>query len=300
MRQPVFLFLFSLLVAPELANAHGGGLNAEGGHFNRKTGEYHCHREPCFSNQESRLNLQKPSDPALVIGTLNQDDTCNGLLPYGVPSKGDHLLCRTAYSVGFDCSSRSAAWVAYRVSPEISDSANVERSDDFRPDPELPQECRKELLDFTGAYDRGHLASSETLDGSYRMNSETFLLSNMSPQLSGFNRAIWKGLENRERKWAYRRGELYVITGPVFADRRGSTVVMGRVPVPTHFYKILFDPDEAQALSFLLPHRDLKTASLVLFRSSIDEIEKVTGIEFLSGIDDDAEEQIESNVSPMW
>ena len=77
-------------------------------------------------------------------------------------------------------------------------------------------------------------------------------------------------------------------------------MVMGRVPVPTHFYKILFDPDEAQALSFLLPHRDLKTASLVLFRSSIDEIEKVTGIEFLSGIDDDAEEQIESNVSPMW
>ena len=72
MRQLVILFLFSLLVAPELANAHGGGLNAEGGHFNRKTGEYHCHREPCFSNQESRLNLQKPSGPSPVIGTLNQ------------------------------------------------------------------------------------------------------------------------------------------------------------------------------------------------------------------------------------
>ena len=132
------------------------------------------------------------------------------------------------------------------------------------------------------------------------MNSETFLLSNMSPQLRGFNRAIWKGLENRERKWAYRRGELYVITGPVFAHQRGSTVVMGRVPVPTHFYKILFDPDEAQALSFLIPHRPLTTASLGLFRSSVDEIEKATGIDFLSSIDDDAEEQIESKVSPMW
>ena len=68
----------------------------------------------------------------------------------------------------------------------------------------------------------------------------------------------------------------------------------------SHFYKIIFDPEKAQALSFLIPHRALKTASLGLFRSSIDEIEKVTGIDFLSGIDDDAEEQIESKVSPMW
>ena len=109
------------------------------------------------------------------------------------------------------------------------------------------------------------------------MNSETFLLSNMSPQLSGFNRAIWKGLENRERKWAYRRGELYVITGPVFAHQRGSTVVMGRVPVPTHFYKIIFDPDEAQALSFLIPHRPLKTASLVFLEALLMRLKKSQG-----------------------
>lgn len=28
------------------ASAHGGGLNAEGCHTNRKTGDYHCHRAP--------------------------------------------------------------------------------------------------------------------------------------------------------------------------------------------------------------------------------------------------------------
>jgi hypothetical protein len=31
-----------LLAAPAIA--HGGGLNAEGCHTNRKTGDYHCHR----------------------------------------------------------------------------------------------------------------------------------------------------------------------------------------------------------------------------------------------------------------
>ena len=40
--------------------------------------------------------------------------------------------------------------------------------------------------------------------------------------------------------------------------------------------------------------------SVLVNNDIIDEIEKVTGIDFLSGIDDDAEEQIESKVSPMW
>lgn len=33
-----------LLFAVTRAAAHGGGLNAEGCHTNRKTGDYHCHR----------------------------------------------------------------------------------------------------------------------------------------------------------------------------------------------------------------------------------------------------------------
>jgi len=35
--------LFCILLTGT-ASAHGGGLNAEGCHTNRKTGEYHCHR----------------------------------------------------------------------------------------------------------------------------------------------------------------------------------------------------------------------------------------------------------------
>ena len=279
--------------------AHSGGLNTEGGHFNRSSGDYHCHREPCFSNQRSRVDANEINKPLFNLGLVSEGATCGGLLPFGTPNKSDHLLCRTAYSVGMDCSNRSAAWVAYTVSPQISDSANVERADDFRADDDLPRECRKELFDFSGSYDRGHLAASETLDGNFKMNSETFLLSNTSPQLSGFNRAIWKGLENRERKWANSRGKLHVITGPVFAAKVAKRT-MGRVPVPSHFYKILFDPANGETLSFLIPHKALKTVALGRFIASIDQIEKVTGIDFLSGLDDKLEGKIESQTSSMW
>ncbi|MBA3068188.1 MAG: excalibur calcium-binding domain-containing protein [Hyphomonas sp.] len=45
--KPKHLVIFActaVLAAP--AFAHGGGLNAEGCHMNRKTGDYHCHRSP--------------------------------------------------------------------------------------------------------------------------------------------------------------------------------------------------------------------------------------------------------------
>lgn len=40
---------------PTLAAAHGGGVNAEGCHNNRKTGDYHCHRAPAAAPRAATL-----------------------------------------------------------------------------------------------------------------------------------------------------------------------------------------------------------------------------------------------------
>jgi hypothetical protein len=40
----LFTLLAVALVAPTNLRAHGGGLDANGCHTNRKTGDYHCHR----------------------------------------------------------------------------------------------------------------------------------------------------------------------------------------------------------------------------------------------------------------
>jgi hypothetical protein len=39
-----FIYALFLIIFATLAFAHPGGLNSEGCHNNRKTGEYHCHR----------------------------------------------------------------------------------------------------------------------------------------------------------------------------------------------------------------------------------------------------------------
>lgn len=59
MRASIYLTLagaitLGTLPHPTPAYAHGGGLNAEGCHNNRKTGDYHCHRAPSASARVQR------------------------------------------------------------------------------------------------------------------------------------------------------------------------------------------------------------------------------------------------------
>jgi hypothetical protein len=54
-RTMVSLFLVALTSCD--AGAHGGGLNAEGCHHNRKTGDYHCHRGGAARSEPRRLSF---------------------------------------------------------------------------------------------------------------------------------------------------------------------------------------------------------------------------------------------------
>jgi hypothetical protein len=57
------------------AHAHGGGLNAEGCHNNRKTGDYHCHRAPAVIAQSG---VQQKSDAVPnKVAALPQAPTCH-------------------------------------------------------------------------------------------------------------------------------------------------------------------------------------------------------------------------------
>ena len=137
-------------------------------------------------------------------------------------------------------SNKAADWVAYRLKKQIGEG--VDRQDDFRADLSIPLQYRTTPEDYEEpVYDMGHLANSESVDGSITANSETFLMSNMTPQLGGHNRAIWKGLENRERKWANRYGEVIVYTGALYSDNP-ETIGANKVPVPSKYWKVIFNP----------------------------------------------------------
>ena len=184
------------------------------------------------------------------------------------------------------------------------------RKDDFRADTSILFGARSELVDYVSSgLDRGHLAPAGDMKRSQAVMSESFLLSNIAPQVGvGFKRHIWARLEDAVRGWVQQRGTLVVITGPVFMpeDQTVSYRVIGpgRVAVPTHFYKIVVDandPQNIQALAFLMPNESLSGRNLAEFLTAIQRIEELTGLNFLSALPETTQSTVEANAAPgLW
>jgi len=239
------------------------------------------------------------------IGSAHADalEDCSHHIKYGPPSTDAVVLCRTGYVLSHDGSRKVPRWVAYHMTKQLIAGGSVPRSDDFRADSDLPAGQRSELSDYRGSgFDRGHMAAAEDMSWDELAMSESFLLSNMAPQVgAGFNNGIWKSLENRVRKWAVDRDELYVVTGPIYRGTNIQTIGGNAVNVPTHFYKVIFDPIRVEAIAFILPNASNPTSELPTFITSVRAVEQQTGLNFHPNLEDDVEKLVEQKVQPaLW
>ena len=243
---------------------------------------------------------------AALAGEGTSDGSSRAHLSIGRP---ESVLVRTreGYVVGLDARLRIPAWVQYELkASELSGPGDRDRSD-FEPDSSLPLPARSSLGDYRGSgFDRGHMAPAADMKRSQQVMDESFLLSNIAPQVGlGFNRDIWALLETAIRGWTRDRGTLTVITGPIFEAEDGTVAyaVVGEneVAVPNAFYKIVVDVDRGETLAFAMPHEPLFGRELDEFLVSIDSLEARTGLDFLAELPDSDEERLESTpATEVW
>ena len=162
---------------------------------------------------------------------------------------------------------------------KLARAGRMKRSSKFYPDPNIPASERAELHDYArSGYDRGHIAPSADMPDR-RSQQECFSLANMVPQVPENNRGPWGKIESTVRKMAKKRGELYVITGPIF---RGSKLqrIGGQVMVPTQLFKAVYDPRRGEAGAYLIDNAENARAR----RISIAELEKIAGMDIVPSI----------------
>jgi len=206
------------------------------------------------------------------------------------------IISHSAYTIQYNEKYEQADWAAYALTSEMLTGAS-ERTDDFRPDPAVPTGSATPA-DYKGSgYDKGHLVPANDMTFSPVCMSETFFMSNMSPQVPSFNRGIWKQLEELVRKWAKDNGGIYIVTGPVLKDGGFDTIGLDRVAVPKRFFKVILDyrEPELKAVGFLIPNR--KTGeSPESYAVTVDKVEEETGLDFFPQLPDNVEEQLESRI----
>lgn len=230
-------------------------------------------------------------------------DSINGFSKtfYPKKKKRDQRINHTAFVICYDEKYEQAKWVAYRLTAQMCNNNEEERTDDFREDKNVrtgsanPDDYKK-----TG-YDRGHLCPAADMAWNHITMSESFLMSNMSPQHPQFNRGIWKKLEENVREWARKNEELYIITAGVLKDTI-KTIGTNKVAVPKYFYKIILDVcgPEFKAIAFVMPNEGSKQP-VFDYAVSIDSVECLTGINFFPALPDAIENNLESNSNiELW
>lgn len=191
-------------------------------------------------------------------------------------------LCFSSFAVMHSGLARSPLWSAEHLFGSKL-STKVERTNNFHPEERLPLDERSELADFAhSGYDRGHMANARDQDNE-QSESESFSLANMIMQDHQNNTTLFSATEDATRKLAKQKGELYVITGPLFIGNN-LKVVNGRVLVPTKIFKAIYEPSSGQGAAYLennAPGDDYQVISIA-------QLEQMAGIRLFPKMSDAA------------
>lgn len=236
------------------------------------------------------------------------------LLGYPKSTDGHQLVKHSALTLGYSEEHEQAAWVQHIVIPEV-EFANVSRTNDFRIDSLVTTGSSQEedyflkkiaadgSMEYDGfGYDRGHLAPSADFRWCQKALSESYYYSNMSPQKPEFNRERWSELESWIRSYVIDFKEaVYVVTGPVLKEGLAKQGGNG-VSIPKQFYKIVLDVEGPahKAIGFVMPNETCPYP-VSGYLTSIDSIEKLTGLDFFSSLNDQEEAVLEAmNTMDGW
>ena len=206
----------------------------------------------------------------------------------------NQIIEHTGFTLSYNESHEQADWVAYELTKDEAQANTYDRTDDFREDP-LVDEKSAQLIDYeptNSTYARGHLAPAADFKWSETAMSESFYMSNMSPQVHEFNSGKWMYLEMEVRNWADIYDGVYVVTGGILKEGL-SSIGSNKVSVPEKFYKVILDLDEQKGIGFIMPNTDIED-TFKNYAVSIDDVEEATGLDFFPLLDDKTEEKIES------
>ncbi|MCS7188246.1 MAG: DNA/RNA non-specific endonuclease [Bacteroidia bacterium] len=242
-------------------------------------------KEPLSKPKEESLGL--PSQLSLSF-TFAESPNCE-------------IVQHKYYALCYDEQNEQPRWTVHILEGEKLSKGRLRRTQDFRPDP-MVKTGSANLEDYRhSGYDRGHLVPAGDFKWDSVGMSETFFLSNMSPQIHEFNAGIWEEVESIVRQWAKQKKRLVVYTGPILSNPI-EYIGKSRIAVPGAFYKAVYwieAEKSPRAVAFLVPHAPSKRRPLD-FLVPVDSVEKLTGIDFFPRLPDSIEKEIERRVDKSF
>ena len=190
-------------------------------------------------------------------------------------------LCFEEFAVLHSGQTKTPLYTAQRLNAKMLNKAkDLKRSDKFYEEARLPEAERALLSDYRrSGLSRGHMAAAGDM-GTKFGKAQSYSLANMVPQDPTQNGKPWSQIEQDTRRYIRRaKGDVYVITGPVFSSSKPRTIGDGQVWVPDAVFKMVYDPATGQRWVHLQANKSSTKAGKPI---SYDEFVQRTGIKLIN------------------
>lgn len=237
----------------------------------------------------------KQAEKSLAPAPNNADYAC----PRNVTApSSEQILERKAYTTSYNKDTRCPNWVGWRLTADHVDGS-VKRYTKFLEDNDVPspRAAYYDIREGECGYQRGHMCPAQDNKWDFEAMRECFLMTNICPQDGDLNQRDWKYLEETCRRWAKSKGGIYIVAGPLFSSKEPERVGEHGVAVPESFFKVVLSlAGEPKAAAFVYPNKPGHN-SLKSYARSVDEVERLTGLDFFYQLDDEVENRIEAKVN---
>ena len=219
------------------------------------------------------------------------DELLNQASPDGMQ---EQMLTRTGYIVSYNKTTKLPNWVAWHLTADRCEGPAKRSGVDFEADTDVPAP-RAEDGDYYGSgYDRGHMCPAADNKYSVKAMEESFLFTNMCPQNGNLNRGDWNEMEQACRRWAEDYGGVYIVCGPILYKGKHKTIGKNKVVVPEAFFKVVLRTGkDPKAIGFIYKNAEGNRPKGD-YVNTVDEVERITGIDFFPALPDDVETKVEA------
>jgi endonuclease G len=282
-----------------------------------------CEKEHAHRVDESSLSdlrVPRRAIPTTLEASIAPRESLRNFIRIRPRTKPNHLyagaplaprkltvLHNIGYDCGYDESTRTPAWVAYKLTkhgpPGTNLQAPILERLSFSTDLRTAALVTSKLFSRSG-FDRGHMAPNDGIGVEYgeEAQRETFLMSNVAAQRASFNRGIWKQFETAESNyWANSGEELWIIVGAVVSDPHNRIRSGGNsVAIPSEFFRIYIDEEhgELKTMAITIP-AEARAGNATL--RSIREIETLSQLDFNPEMPAPAQDHLElQKATKFW
>lgn len=254
------------------------------------------------------LNRETPSEEAPVMEETISSNEFNAAqaslpaeelgdeAPVVADSKGTILVEHEGFSLLYDTKTMCPLWVAWELTAAETRGKVSRQNVEFKEDESVPKQYQVASWDYNGGqYGRGHMCPAGDMKWSQQAMQDCHYMTNICPQNAELNKVWWEHLERACRDWARKDGSVQIVCGPVFPENPKHFGKKHRMAVPKGFYKVVLSQKKGRekAIGFYYTNDDAIQPMEDAVRS-VDDIERMTGIDFFSSLPDEQEDKLEA------